>query len=181
MRRPALLAALAGLHVAGALLMWRSVVVLPERPPTVYASLIFVPEPFVMPTAPKPFRTTPHTRREPTKLGRPALASQAGTPATLPADISPPAAPETTETAPTLDLAELRAAAGRHERQRVHSGLELAQEEQRVRGRDDSDAARAIKKAGRVDCTKAYAGGGFDPLKLVPLIYDTLTDTGCKW
>jgi hypothetical protein len=54
---------------------------------------------------------------------------------------------------------------------------------QRIRSTmDDSPGARAIAQSGRADCTRKYAGGAsLDPLRLIPLLYDTITDTGCKW
>ncbi|GGY80576.1 hypothetical protein [Pseudoduganella plicata] len=180
MRRHALLAVLAGLHVAGALLMWRATVALPNDGPVMYANLILVPAPFV-PPVPEPVPTSARVTRTPPRVihaARPDGPAATASPATPPAIA---ASLEEATPAPTLDLAAMRASAAEHESQRVRSGVELVQDEQRVRGRDDSDVARAIKKAGRTDCTKAYAGGGFDPLKLIPLIYDTLTDTGCKW
>ena len=188
MRRPALLAALAGLHIAGALLMWRSGVALPAPGRVVYADLLFVAAPpaaknepavAVPPAAAVKARpASPAQARERSEPTQPVSAPSTDTAA--PSTDVPVATPDA-QSSPTLDLAAMRAAAGAQERQRVRSGLELVQEEQRVRGRDDSDGARAIRKAGRTDCTKAYAGGAFDPLKLIPLIYDTLTDTGCKW
>jgi len=158
--------------------MWRATVAVPEHGPVIYARLIFVPEPFVTPVLPEPVPTTRPAAR-PSLRAVPAVPAASATTTITEPNLTP--APADAAPTPTLDLAAMRASAGEHERQRARPGLELVQEGQRVRGRDDSDAARAIKKAGRVDCTKAYAGGGFDPLKLVPLIYDTLTDTGCKW
>jgi len=159
--------------------MWRTTVVMPEHGPVVYARLIFVPEPFVMP-AREPRRTT-RPAAGPSLRFKPAAPAASATTTTTENVAPTPATADDAVPAPVLDLAAMRASAGEHERQRARSGVELVQEDQRVRGRDDSDAARAIKKAGRADCTKAYAGGGFDPLKLIPLIYDTLTDTGCRW
>ena len=159
--------------------MWRATVAVPEHGPVIYARLVFVPEPFVLPARPEPARTTRPAAGQSLRPLPAVPAASATTTITEP-NVTPVPAADVAPT-PTLDLAAMRASAGEHERQRARSGLELVQEGQRVRGRDDSDAARAIKKAGRVDCTKAYAGGAFDPLKLVPLIYDTLTDTGCKW
>ena len=202
-RRPALLGGLAALHVALALLMWRAGVTVPAAAPVVYANLLLLPVPRPVAiaqtrpvaetrpivearpvAAPEPPPLQRPARRQPGPVTQPAAVSATATRAATAAAAAPDnAAPAGQPVpAPALDLAAMRASAGEHERRRVRSGVELVQEEQRVRDRDDSDGARAIKKAGRADCTKAYSGGDtFDPLKLIPLIYDTVTDTGCKW
>lgn len=179
--RRALLLALAGLHVGLALLMARSGMVLPQAGPVIYADLVFVtpPRPQVLPAQPAPAPAVARPARERRSL--PAAASIA-----TPAPVSIAPAPATEETppapAPALDLVALRAAAGDYERKRRRDPLERVQDEQRIRAKDDSDGARAIKKAGREDCVKKYSGGAtLDPLRLIPLLYDTVTDTGCKW
>ncbi|HYR00824.1 MAG TPA: hypothetical protein VET86_12320, partial [Casimicrobiaceae bacterium] len=43
----------------------------------------------------------------------------------------------------------------------------------------DSKLARDIRKAGQPDCRDAYAGMGL--LGALPLLWDTMTDTGCRW
>jgi hypothetical protein len=181
LRRRALLLALAGLHAGLALLMARSAVVLPAREAVVYADLVFVapPRPRVVavePPAPARARPSPNpTRRQP-------AAAIAAAPFSIPAPAAPAAGETTPAPAPALDLVALRAAAGDYERKRRRDPLERVQDEQRIRGKDDSDGARAIKKAGREDCVKKYSGGAtLDPLRLIPLLYDTVTDTGCKW
>ena len=158
--------------------MWRATVAVPAHGTVVYANLRFVPKASVKPApSARPTAGTPHS---PTRPARAIAVPPTQAVITVP-DAAPTSTEESTPT-PTLDLAAMRMAAGEHERRRVRSGVELVQEEQRVRGRDDSNGARAIKKAGRADCTKAYSGGAaFAPLRLIPLIYDTLTDTGCKW
>jgi hypothetical protein len=181
LRRRALLFALAGLHVVLALLMARSGAVLPSAAPVVYADLVFVtpPRPRVAAVEPAPASSRPARQR----TARPPAATIAAT-APAPTRVPAPPAAEVTAPAPApaLDLVAMRAAAGEHERQRRRDPLERVQDEQRIRGKDDSDGARAIKKAGREDCTKKYSGGAtLDPLRLIPLLYDTVTDTGCKW
>jgi hypothetical protein len=180
-RRRALLFALAGLHVVLALLMARSGVELPAAGQVVYADLVFVapPRPRIKTAEPPPAppakaRTMPAlTQRRPA-----AVVTTAPSPVPAPAT---PAAGEAAP-APALDLVAMRAAAGEYERKRQRDPLERVQDEQRIRGRDDSDGARAIRKAAREDCVKKYSGGAtLDPLRLIPLLYDTVTDTGCKW
>ena len=111
---------------------------------------------------------------------RRAAHAAASASASVPADWADARAPATPE---KVDVAALVAAAGANERARPKEPLERVRDSQRMRGSmDDSPGARAIAKSGRDDCTKKYAGGAsFDPLRLIPLLYDTITDTGCKW
>ncbi|WUR14158.1 hypothetical protein E7V67_003385 [[Empedobacter] haloabium] len=178
-RRHALLLALAGLHAGLALLLARSGVELPAAEQVVYADLMLVAPPRPRteaaeppPAPPAKARTTPvATRRQPAAVVSPA-----------PSPVPAPATPAAEQAAPALDLVAMRAAAGEYERKRRRDPLERVQDEQRIRARDDSDGARAIRKAGREDCVKKYSGGAtLDPLRLIPLLYDTVTDTGCKW
>lgn len=51
-----------------------------------------------------------------------------------------------------------------------------------LRASDDSQLARAVRKAKRPDCQTKYSGGtSFDVLLLIPLAIETITDKGCKW
>jgi hypothetical protein len=157
---------------------------LPASAPVVYADLLFLPAPRPVPLPPAPVEPTPRTRPVPLPKRVAPMAPAATDIASSPAVPSLPANPTDTAQAPQsrLDVAALVAAAGENERRRRKEPLERLQDSQRVRSKEDSDAARAIAKTGRADCTKKYAGGpNLDPLKLIPLLYDTLTDTGCKW
>lgn len=189
LRRRFLLAALAALHVVLALLLSRGGVALPASGPVVYADLVFVtpPRPRAVAVAPAPAAAPAPSRsasRAASPISRPTSPRRASASAKAPAPVPATAAPaaEGTAPAPALDLVALRAAAGEYERKRRRDPLERVQDEQRIRGKDDSDGARAIRKAGREDCVKKYSGGAsLDPLRLIPLLYDTVTDTGCKW
>lgn len=182
-RRRLLLAALAALHVALALLMARGGVALPQAGPVVYADLLFVAPPRPRAVAVTPAPAAPQVKSRLASRPTSQRSAQPTSPQPATANAATPVpAPAAEEAAPALDLVALRAAAGAYERKRRRDPLERVQDEQRIRGKDDSDGARAIKKAGREDCTKKYSGGAtLDPLRLIPLLYDTVTDTGCKW
>ncbi len=73
--------------------------------------------------------------------------------------------------------------------------LEFEKEDKAVAGRADtrkgvlnlfppppdkeSKLAREMQKAAQPDCRSAYAGMGL--LAALPLLWDTATDTGCRW
>lgn len=81
-----------------------------------------------------------------------------------------------------FDLDAIRALARENERKRKREPLEIVQDSQRIHSTDESKLAQDIKKAGRLDCLKAYSGGTkLDFLRLIPLAIDTVTNTGCKW
>lgn len=78
----------------------------------------------------------------------------------------------------------MRKLAREDERRRVQTPLERVRDSQRLRaaGDTDTDTARAIAQSARSDCRKMSGEStSLDPLLLIPLIYQTLTDTGCKW
>ncbi|QGZ41158.1 hypothetical protein IP92_00071 [Pseudoduganella flava] len=196
-RRVPAAAAIVALHAAVLVLLLRETV--PHQPapgPVVYADLLFLPAPRPIALPPKPAEPArqaatatrtrpvpPPERIAPVAPSAPTAAA-ADSIAAAPAATSQPANPADAAQAPPgkIDVGALVAAAGENERRRRKEPLERLQDSQRVRAKDDSDVARAMSKAGRADCTKKYAGGpNLDPLKLIPLLYDTLTDTGCRW
>lgn len=101
---------------------------------------------------------------------------------------TPSAAPAETTTAPAaaptgkLDMESLRGLARQVEKERVPTALERLRTAEQLRGADDTNLSRAIKKAKNPDCQKKYAGGTeTNLLLLVPLAIDTITGTGCTW
>lgn len=86
--------------------------------------------------------------------------------------------------APTgkLDMESLRGLARQVEKERVPTALERVRTAEQLRGADDNNLARAIKRAKNPDCQKKYAGGtNVNLLLLIPLAIDTITGTGCTW
>jgi hypothetical protein len=86
--------------------------------------------------------------------------------------------------APTgkLDMESLRGLARQVEKERVPTALERVRTAEQLRGADDNNLSRAIKRAKNPDCQKKYAGGtNVNLLLLIPLAIDTITGTGCTW
>jgi len=101
---------------------------------------------------------------------------------------TPSATPTETTTAPApaptgkLDMESLRGVARQVEKERVSTALERVRTAEQLRGADDNNLARAIKRAKNPDCQKKYAGGtDANLLLLIPLAIDTITGTGCTW
>jgi len=99
---------------------------------------------------------------------------------------TPSATPAETTTAPApsgkLDMESLRGLARQVEKERVPTALERVRTAEQLRGSDDNNLARAIKRAKNPDCQKKYAGGTeANLLLLIPLAIDTITGTGCTW
>jgi hypothetical protein len=106
---------------------------------------------------------------------------------TLPEE-TPSAAPAETTTAPApaptgkLDMESLRGLARQVEKERLPTALERLLTAEQLRGADDNNLSRAIKRAKNPDCQKKYAGGtDVNLLLLIPLAIDTITGTGCTW
>lgn len=107
------------------------------------------------------------------------ITPQQETPSAMPAETTTAPAP-----APTgkLDMESLRGLARQVEKERVPTALERVRTAEQLRGADDNNLARAIKRAKNPDCQKKYAGGtDANLLLLIPLAIDTITGTGCTW
>ncbi len=78
-----------------------------------------------------------------------------------------------------LDPDALRAMAASNERARVHSGLEGVQQAEQGDHSIETRFGNATARSGRQDCQRAYSGLGI--LAVVPLVIDTVKDSGCKW
>lgn len=90
--------------------------------------------------------------------------------------------PGTVPTAPRpLNMDQLRKLARDGERQRVKSPLEQVRENEHVNRSIETHVANAATRAARKDCQTAYSSGSAGILALIPLIYGTVTDDGCKW
>jgi len=165
--------------------------------PVDYIAFAFIvaPEKPVPPPAPMP-----QARRAPPPVAVPAvrpprIAASRATPASpepitiiTPPQETPSAAPAETMTAPApaptgkLDMESLRGLARQVEKERVPTALERVRTAEQLRGADDTNLARAIKRAKNPDCQKKYAGGtNVNLLLLIPLAIDTITGTGCTW
>lgn len=80
---------------------------------------------------------------------------------------------------PVLDLDSIRKQALEIDRHREISPIERLHEKEFTSHTMESVIDDAATRGRRQDCQTAYAGAGL--LGLVPLVYDTLTDKGCKW
>jgi len=123
----------------------------------------------------------------------PRIATQRAMPASpepmtiiAPPEETPTATPAETTTAPAsaptgkLDMESLRGLARQVEKERVPTALERVRTAEQLRGADDTNLSRAIKRAKNPDCQKKYAGGtDVNLLLLIPLAIDTITGTGC--
>ena len=119
---------------------------------------------------------------------RPTPASPEPITIITPPQETPSATPGETTTAPAsaptgkLDMESLRGLARQVEKERVPTALERVRTAEQLRGADDNNLARAIKRAKNPDCQKKYAGGtNANLLLLIPLAIDTITGTGCTW
>ena len=161
--------------------------------PVDYIAFAFI----VAPVKPTP---VPQVRSEPPPVSvqivrPPRIATQRAMPASpepmtiiAAPEETPSAAPAETTTAPAaaptgkLDMESLRGLARQVEKERVPTALERLRTAEQLRGADDTNLSRAIKKAKNPDCQKKYAGGTeTNLLLLVPLAIDTITGTGCTW
>lgn len=83
---------------------------------------------------------------------------------------------------PKLDMAALRADAGRISKDYVPDSFEQVRAAESRLEAEKNDLGRAIEKAKRPPCTKKYSGGtSLNLILLIPLAIETVTDKGCKW
>lgn len=157
-----------------------------------YIAFAFLPKPVVAIAQPV---VAPVARPQPAqvKRARPLLPRHGAVPAPVmvadesdagaaQATHSPQETPAPAAAPAALDIGELRAMARRLAREHVPTPLDRVRAAESYRALDDSNVARAVKKAVRPDCRTAYGGGEkFNVLALIPLAIDTVTDTGCKW
>lgn len=78
-----------------------------------------------------------------------------------------------------LDVDRLRMLARNDERQRVKFPLERVREKERINSSIEARLGKAAARAARKNCQTDYGGAGV--FAIVPLLYGTLTDDGCKW
>ena len=165
--------------------------------PVDYIAFAFIVAPVKPMPAPAPM---PQARSAPPPVAAPAVRSPRivttrPTPASpepitiiTPPQETPSATPAETTTAPApaptgkLDMESLRGLARQVEKERVPTALERVRTAEQLRGADDNNLSRAIKRAKNPDCQKKYAGGtNVNLLLLIPLAIDTITGTGCTW
>lgn len=165
--------------------------------PVDYIAFAFIvaPEKPVPPPAPMPQARSASPSVAVPAVRPPRIATQRAMPASPePMTIiaapqeTPSATPAETMTAPAsaptgkLDMESLRGLARQVEKERVPTALERVRTAEQLRGADDNNLARAIKRAKNPDCQKKYAGGtDANLLLLIPLAIDTITGTGCTW
>lgn len=154
--------------------------------PVEYMSFILLPKtatpPVVKPATPQP----PARRsRQPVETAEAApilraipSAEPAETQAEPIAEVPAPSA----SPSPKLDMAALRADAGRLSKDYVAEPFEQVRAAESRLEAEKNDLGRAIEKAKRPPCTKKYSGGtSMNLILLIPLAIDTITDKGCKW
>lgn len=78
-----------------------------------------------------------------------------------------------------VDIDRLRAQARDDEKNRIKTPLERLHEREHIVRTIESKVADGAASAARKDCQTAYGGAGV--FAIVPLLYGTLTDDGCKW
>jgi len=165
--------------------------------PVDYIAFAFIvaPAASVPPPAPMPQARSASPPVAVPAVRPPRIATQRATPASpepitiiMPPQETPSATPAETMTAPAsaptgkLDMESLRGLARQVEKERVPTALERVRTAEQLRGADDNNLARAIKRAKNPDCQKKYAGGtDANLLLLIPLAIDTITGTGCTW
>jgi hypothetical protein len=165
-----------------------------DSAPVDYIAFAFI----VAPEKPVPV-PAPQARSAPPPVAVPTVRPpRIATPRAMPASPEPitiiappqetPATPAETTTAPAsaptgkLDMESLRGLARQVEKERVPTALERVRTAEQLRGADDNNLSRAIKRAKNPDCQKKYAGGtNANLLLLIPLAIDTITGTGCTW
>jgi hypothetical protein len=152
-----------------------------------YLDFAFIP---AAKTPAPPTAIAPPVLARPTRL-RPVAPVRQETEA-APLLVSEPMMAESTEVAAPqpataqpkrFDMDSLRAAARQVESERLPTPLERQRESEQMRGADDSELARAVRRAKRPDCQTKYAEGRttVNLLLLIPLAIETITDKGCKW
>jgi len=150
----------------------------PVPPPAPIPQARSAPPPVAAPTARPPRIATPRAMPaspEPITI----IAPPQETPSATPVETTTAPAP-----APTgkLDMESLRGLARQVEKERVPTALERVRTAEQLRGADDNNLSRAIKRAKNPDCQKKYSGGDkLNLILLIPLAIDTITGTGCTW
>ena len=152
----------------------------PVPPPAPIPQARSAPSPVAVPTVRPPRIATPRAMPaspEPITI----IAPPQETPSATPVETTTAPAPAPAPTG-KLDMESLRGLARQVEKERVPTALERVRTAEQLRGADDNNLSRAIKKAKNPDCQKKYAGGtNVNLLLLIPLAIDTITGTGCTW
>lgn len=176
------------LLILAALLQHANSARIEETGPVEYMSYIVVPKP----AAPAVREAAPPTAPPPVRRDRPAVATAEAPrvpndtsvpdPVDAPAETVAPAPATAAAPSPKLDMAALRADAGRMSRDYVPEPFEQVRSAESRLEAEKRDLGRAIEKAKRPPCTKKYSGGtSLNLILLIPLAIDTITDKGCKW
>ena len=80
---------------------------------------------------------------------------------------------------PKLDLDQLHDLARDNEKRRIITPMEKLRQDQFITHTVEDSIADGARRGARKDCQTAYQGAGI--LAVIPLVFDTLTDKGCKW
>jgi hypothetical protein len=142
----------------------------PARPATRSAPL---PHSLARPTvqaARQPAQPTPPTPDVPAEAATAPAVAQ-----------SPEAAPATPApaAAPALDRSALLAAIRNNEKNRSKDPLEALHQSEHVNRGVETAVAKGAKEGARKNCQTDY--GGYGLFAVIPVLYGTVTDKGCKW
>jgi hypothetical protein len=141
-----------------------------------------VPKPQAKPVpSAKPAQTTTRTavRPKPATAAEPVAAQADALPGAIATAPPESAAPDFAAASVPLNLDQMRRQAALNERERVKTPMEKVHEEELRRKSVETAVAAAAKAGARKDCQNGYGGLGI--FAIIPLVYGTVTDKGCKW
>ncbi len=131
--------------------------------------------------AAKPPARPPAAARRPLAAPAEPAGAKAATPAveTVPADaVLESAAPDFAAAPKPLDIDQLRKQAAKNDTD-FKTPLDKVREQELRKKSIETAVAAAAKAGARKDCQNGYAGFGL--LAIIPILYGTVTDNGCKW
>jgi hypothetical protein len=181
-RSPTALIAIAALH-GGLLLLVLAKPTLPHTGTVSYMDLLPVLQPKPK-AAPLPVAVNRPVTRPATAVRRPPAKPGEGAITAAELDAAP-AEPVLESTAPDfaggptpIDIDQLRKQAAKNDTD-FKTPLDKVREQERRHKSIETVVAAGAKAGARKDCQNAYSGLGL--LAIIPLIYGTVTDNGCKW
>jgi hypothetical protein len=133
--------------------------------------------PLASTAAAQPSRPVVVSRRQPPKPADVGVAAPALEPA-QPDAPAESAAPDFAAAPKPLDIDQLRKQAAKNDSD-FKTPLDKVREGERRHKSIETTVAAAAKAGARKDCQNGYAGLGI--LAIIPILYGTVTDNGCKW
>ena len=172
---------IAALHV-GLLALVLTKPKMPAGGAVTYMNLLRVAPPVAMPRPadrPAPAAATPPRRRQVAPAAPAAAPVQVAQEVGSSAALDSAAAPDFAAASAPLNLDQLRRQVALNERDRVKTPMEKVHDEELRRKSVETTVAAAAAAGARKDCQNGYSGMGI--FALIPIIYGTVTDKGCKW